>query len=390
VAAGLPASGRRGRPLMPVARSAGRRGFPLGWVLLVVVAVALVVRVVDVLLVLFLAVILAVYLDAIADLLRRALAVPQTLGLAIGLALTLAALVGVGVLMAPAVADQVSDLLTNLPKYLTDLDQNINRLVRRIPVLRRNVAASGAPGVLATALNDIFGFFRGAAVPYFRGGVELLIKGVSVLVMAVYLSRHPVVYVEGIVAIVPPERRRLAHDILADLGITLRAWVVGQVIAMVFLGGLTTLGLWALGVPYFLAFGVFAGVATIVPFFGTLFSTLLPALFALGVSGLPKALAVLAIGVGVHLIEANIVAPVVMERQIKLPPVITIAGVLLIGKLFGLAGLVVAVPILVLVLILVRHILLGEVYGDRVSETAPSATAPTDLEPTIAPQSPPG
>jgi predicted PurR-regulated permease PerM len=373
---------------MPVARSAGWRS-PLGWVLLAVVVVTLAVRAVDVLLVLFLAVILAVYLDAIADFLRRALRVPPTLGLAAGIALSLGALLGVVVLMAPAVADQVSDLLTNLPKYLTDLDQNINRLVRRIPVLRRNIAAGGAPGVLATALNDIFGFFRGAAVPYLRGGVELLIEGVSVLVMAIYLARHPGVYIEGIVAVVPPQRRRLAHDILADLGITLRAWVVGQVIAMVFLGGLTTLGLWALGVPYFLAFGVFAGVAAIVPFFGTLFSTLLPALFTLGDSGLPKALAVVAIGVAVHLIEANVVAPLVMERQINLPPVITIAGVLLIGKLFGLAGLVVAVPILVLVLVLVRHILLGEVYGDQVSETKPSGTVATGREPAIAPQSPP-
>jgi predicted PurR-regulated permease PerM len=164
--------------------------------------------------------------------------------------------------------------------------------------------------------------------------------------------------------------------------------VVGQAIAMVLLGGLTTLGLWALGVPYFLAFGVFAGVAALVPFFGTLFSTLLPALFALGVSGLPKALAVLAIGVAVHLIEANVVAPVVMERQVNIPPVITIAGVLLIGKLFGLAGLVVAVPILVVVLILVRHILLGEVYADQVSETEPSGTVPTDLEPAITSRPP--
>jgi predicted PurR-regulated permease PerM len=291
--------------------------------------------------------------------------------------------------MAPAVADQVSDLLANLPKYLTDLDQAINRLVRSIPVLRRNVAASGTPGLLAAALNDIFGFFSGAAVPYLKGGVEFLIEGVSVLVMAIYLSRHPGVYVDGIVALVPPQRRRLAHDVLADLGITLRAWVVGQVTAMVLLGGLTTLGLWALGVPYFLAFGVFAGVAAIVPFFGTLFSTLLPALFALGVSGLPKALAVVAIGVGVHLIEANVVAPVVMERQVNLPPVITIAGVLLMGKLFGLAGLVVAVPILALVLVLVRHVLLGEIYGDRMGEPIPSGAVPTGTEPAIAPQFPP-
>ena len=373
---------------MSIARPEGRRRSPLGWLVLAAIVVALVVRTVDVLLVLFFAVILAVYLDAIAGFLRRIFGVPQTLGLAAGVALSLGALVGMVVLIAPAVTDQVSDLLTNLPKYLTDLDQSINRLVGSVPVLRRNVAASGEPGVLATALNGIFGFFRRAAVPYLRFGVEFLIEGVSVLVMAVYLSRHPRVYVDGIIALVPPPRRRLARDILADLASTLRAWVVGQVIAMILLGGLTTLGLWALGVPYFLAFGVFAGVAALVPFFGTLFSTLLPALFALGVSGLPKALAVLAIGVAVHLIEANVVAPVVMERQVNIPPVITIAGVLLIGKLFGLAGLVVAVPILVVVLILVRHILLGEVYGDRVSETEPSGTVPTDLEPAITSRPP--
>ena len=126
---------------------------------------------------------------------------------------------------------------------------------------------------------------------------------------------------------------------------------------MVLLAALTTLGLWALGMPYFLAFGVFAGVAAIVPFFGVLLSTLVPALFALGAFGVTKALLVAALGVVVHLIEANFVAPVVMERQVNLPPVITIAGVLLIGKLFGLGGLIIAVPILALVMILIRHIL---------------------------------
>jgi predicted PurR-regulated permease PerM len=373
---------------MPTVRSDGRRGSPLGWLVLAVVVVALVVRTVDVLLVLFLAVILAVYLDAIARFLRRAFGIPQTLGLATSVALSLGALVGVVMLIAPAVTDQVSDLLTNYPKYLIALDQAINRLLQNVPILGPNLATEGAPGVLATALNDIFGFLRGAAVPYLKGGVEFLIGGVSVIVMAVYLARHPGVYVEGLVVLVPPGRRPLARDILVDLGITWRAWVVGQVIAMVVLGGLTTLGLWALGVPYFLAFGVFAGVAAIVPFFGTLLSTLLPALFALGVSGLPKALAVAAIGVGVHLIEANVVAPVVMERQVNLPPVITIAGVLLIGKLFGLAGLVVAVPILVLVQVLVKHILLGEIYGDRVSEAQPSEAIATDVEPASASRPP--
>jgi predicted PurR-regulated permease PerM len=372
---------------MAVPAPDGRRSFPIGRLLLAVALIALAIKTIDILLVVFLAVILAIYLNSITDQLHRRLGVPKPLGLMFAVAATLGALVGVVLLIAPPVTAQVQDLLTNLPRYLASLDTNLNDFIRSIPVLRRSAApgGEGQPGLLANALSEILGFLRGAAVPYLRGGVEVLIEGVSVLVMAIFLARHPAVYADGVVALAPPQRRPLARAILRDLDITIRAWVIGQIIAMVLLAALTTLGLWALGVPYFLAFGVFAGVAAIVPFFGVLLSTLLPALFALGAFGVTKALLVGALGVVVHLIEANFVAPVVMERQVNLPPVITIAGVLLIGKLFGLGGLIIAVPILALVMILVRHILLGEVYGDPISATAPSGTIPADAEPALQP-----
>jgi len=362
-----------------------RRGFPLGWVLLAVVVVALLIRTIDVLIIVFLAIILAVYLDAVSGFLQRRLGVPRSIGLTAAVALTIGGLVGVVFLIAPAVTSQVQDLVTNLPQFLTDLDQTIDRLFRNVPVLRRGVTEGGGPGILATSLNELVGVLRGAVVPYLKGGIELIIEVVSVFVMALYLARNPSIYVEGVVALIPPERRPLARVILYDLKLTLHAWVIGQLIAMVVLALLTTLGLWLLGIPYFLAFGVFAGVAAIVPFFGTLFSTLIPALFALGVAGVAKGIAVALLGIGVHLIEANFVAPVVMERQVNLPPVITIAGVLLIGKLFGLAGLIVAVPILAFVMVLIRHVLIGEVYGDTLSEVKPSGTVPAEAEPTIAP-----
>lgn len=367
-----------------------RRNFSIGRLLLVVALVALAIKTIGVLLVVFLAIILGIYLDALADLLERRLGMPHPLGLTLGVAATLGALVGTVLLIAPPVTEQVQDLLTNLPRYLASLDANINNLIRSIPVLRRGAAlgAESQPGLLATALGEILGFLRGAAVPYLTGSVELIIEGISVLVMAIFMARHPAIYVDGAVALVPPSRRTLGRAILGDLNLTIRAWVLGQIIAMVLLAALTTLGLWALGIPYFLAFGVFAGVAAIVPFFGVLLSTLLPALFALGAFGLTKALLVTALGVVVHIIEANFVAPVVMERQVNLPPVVTIAGVLLIGKLFGLAGLIIAVPILALVMILVRHILLGEVYGDTVSAVKPAGTVPPGVERTIQPTHP--
>ena len=180
---------------------------PTRWILLAVIVVALLVRTIDVLLVLFLAVILAVYFDAVSGFLQRRLASPQAWPSVAAVTLTLGALVGVVFLIAPAVASQVQDFITNLPKFLSELDQSINRLFRSIPVLRRGSPTPARPGLLATSLNEMFGFLRGALVPYLKGGVELIIEGVSVFVMALYMARHPGVYLDGVIALVPPARR---------------------------------------------------------------------------------------------------------------------------------------------------------------------------------------
>src|SRR2546422_10867298 len=157
-----------------------------------------------------------------------------------------------------------------------------------------------------------------------------------------------------------PERERA----LDDAGAALRAWVVGQLLAMVVLAVFTAIGLWVLRVPYWLAFGIFTGLVAIVPFFGTLVSTLLPALFVLGTGNWLQALAVAAWGVAVHFFEANLIAPLIMGEKVALPPVLTIASVLGMGTLLGAIGLVVAVPVVAVSIVLVRHVVQGELYGD--------------------------
>ncbi|PYO26933.1 MAG: hypothetical protein DMD73_11075 [Gemmatimonadetes bacterium] len=75
-------------------------------------------------------------------------------------------------------------------------------------------------------------------------------------------------------------------------------------------------------------------------------------------------LAVILLGVAVHVVEANVVVPRIMERRLALPPVLTIASVLTMGTLIGLVGLVVAVPVLAVTMVVLRHVLQAEVYGD--------------------------
>jgi predicted PurR-regulated permease PerM len=237
-------------------------------------------------------------------------------------------------------------------------------LTSQYPVLRNTDLANPDSGIVAQIIDGATNYLRGALLPYLRAGGTVFIEGVSVIVMGLYLARNPSQYSDGIVSLVAPRHRPLASRIVSDAGATLRAWVTGQILAMFVLGVLTALGLLILGAPYWLAFGVLAGVAAAVPFFGTLVSTVLPALFVVGSGNWIKVIAVLLLGVVVHVIEANFVGPMIMEKQVSLPPVLTIASVLIMGALFGVIGLVVAVPILALSMVVVRHVVLGEIYGD--------------------------
>src|SRR5437016_3663875 len=138
----------------------------------------------------------------------------------------------------------------------------------------------------------------------------------------------------------------------------------GQLLAMMVLALLSAIGLWALNVPYWLAFGIFTGLVAVVPFFGTLASTLLPALFVIESGDWVKVVAVIALGVVVHVVEANLVVPRIMEHRLALPPVLTIASVLIMGTLLGVVGLVVAVPVLAVSMVVIRHVVQAEIYGD--------------------------
>jgi len=327
-------------------------------------AIWFVIRVVEVLLLVFIAVLCAVYLSAITDVLERRFRLARGLGLTAAVLATLAAVVGIGALLAAPVIDQTQALISGLPQTLTNIQNEIARWAREYPVLRNTELANPQSGVVASLIDDAASFLRGSILPYVTAGGKLFIEGASVVVMALYLARQPRLYRDGIVSLVSPKHRPVGARILDDLGATLRAWVVGQLLAMMVLAVLTALGLWVLEVPYWLAFGIFTGLVAVVPFFGTLVSTLLPALFVVGTGDWLRVLAVIVLGVVVHVVEANVVVPRIMQRQVSLPPVLTIASVLTMGTLIGVVGLVVAVPVLAVTMVVVRHIVQCEIYGD--------------------------
>ena len=318
-------------------------------------------QVAEVFILLFLGILISLYLGALADALHRHARLPERLAFILAIVLTFGGVALLFWVLVPPLIAQTQELIKVLPAYIGGWEAAIDRMVAKVPALR-SVYTPGEHRLLLAVYTQVSGQFSNV-VPKVLSLVNVLVSLFSVVVMALYLALHPALYREWLIALFPPIHRDLVRDVLSDCASSLRAYIVGLLLTMTFLGTLTAVGLYMLGVPYYVTFGVFTGLATIVPFFGTLLATTLPALFVLtGPSGGQAALWVIGLGIIVHLIEGNVVSPYIMSKQVDLPPVLTIVFVLIVGKLLGPLGLLVAVPGLAVIMVIVRRILLTRIY----------------------------
>ena len=325
----------------------------------------------DIFLLLFLGILISLYLGAVTDFFVRWLRIhdyhaPRWVAFLLALTLTLSALVGLFWLLIPPVIAQTRQLVGVLPTYIQGWEAWIEQIPQRIPAL----AGTIKPGEhrIASALYEQVTHLFDSLAPKVAAGFHAFINGFAVAVTAIYLALQPGVYREGLIRAFPPVHRDLVRDVLGDLARDLRNYIVAQLTAMAILALLTAVGLYLLKVPYWLTFGIFTGAVAVVPFFGTLVSTVLPALFVLSGPGffafgpVGHALLVVLLGVVVHIFEGNVVVPLITAGRVHLPPVLTIMGVLVMGKLLGPVGLLVAVPTLVVLKVIVQRILISRIY----------------------------
>jgi predicted PurR-regulated permease PerM len=321
----------------------------------------LVVQASNVFLLLFIAVLLSLFLRAVADVFETRLKIPAPIALLLAVLLSVGALVGLITLLVPPVMEQTRALATEAPRYVAALEAQLAKLGERIPPLKEWLATENHKAF--SVLYEQAGQQLEGLLPKVFGLLHLTIDGFALMVMSLYLARRPADYREWLIALFPPTHRELVRDVLLEIARDLRAWITGQLLGMVILATLTAIGLAALQVPYWLTFGIFTGAVAIIPFFGTLVSTVLPALFVLASDGDPvRVIGVIVLGTVIHLIESNLVLPLITQNQVKLPPVLSIMSVLIFGQLLGAVGLIVAVPILVVLTVIVRRVLVNRIY----------------------------
>ncbi|MGH3100709.1 MAG: AI-2E family transporter, partial [Thermoleophilia bacterium] len=183
---------------------------------------------------------------------------------------------------------------------------------------------------------------------------------VLILITAYYMAVRPEPLVDGMVSLVPPQRRAHMRHVLDRLRAAWIGWMEGVAIDMILTFVLLFVGLTIIGLDFAIFFAVLSALLVVVPYFGAIAGAIPPTLFALTDSP-GKALVVLLVYIVVQQIESNITMPVVMAQRVKLHPAVVAIGVVVVGQLFGFVGLFVAVPILSLIVIVVQEFWVKEI-----------------------------
>ncbi len=246
------------------------------------------------------------------------------------------------------------------------------RLVHQVPgsmdrlesMLRENQAGR----IILDEIPDYRNFLRpvwNKVSNFFFTMSGFLFSMVFIAFLGIYLAFDPGLYVEGALRLIPARRRDHIREVLQTVGYILHWWLVGRLFTMAVVGGLTIIGLFIIGIPLALTLGVFAGIISFVPYIGPLVSFVPPALLALSM-GWNQVLYVLIVYTVIQTLESYILTPLIIQRTVLVPPLITLTAQVVFGMAAGIVGIVFALPVMAALIVMVKYFYIQDFLGEEI------------------------
>jgi putative permease len=271
-------------------------------------------------------------------------------------------LAGLGValwLAVPAIVAQLRQLVDQAPQYEAQLQQWADWLRESTGL---NLALLGDP-TTQTVRNLFLGLETDELLGRARGVLEVLLVPFIILMGGLYALGDPNRrLLQPLVRVVPADRQSAFYRILQLLGERLFGWIRGTLIAMVAVGILSSLALYLLGVPYWLALGTFIGLVEFVPLVGPWIGGIPATLIAFLDDPMKGVWVALAITV-IQQLESYLITPWAMSQAAKIHPLVTLFALLFFGSIFGLLGVLLALPLVILIWTVVQVLWVERTLG---------------------------
>src|SRR5438094_2441373 len=288
----------------------------------------------------FIALFLALALNPAVDWLQRRI---NRRGLATGIVYiaALVAIAGISLLFIPTLVNQVNDFAHKVPDYLDDLTKGRGRLgflqekYHLVDKARKALREGGA--------SKLFGF-SGAALALAQGVVNAVLATVTIAFLTLFMLLEGRKWIESFFSLLAPAPQRRWRAVGHDIYRTIGGYVTGNLLISLIAGGLTTISLLIVGVPYAVALGLIVAILDLIPLAGATLAAIIVGAVAF-LHSIPAGIIVIVFFVVYQQIENHILQPVVYGRTVQLSPLVVLISVLIGAELAGVLGALAAIPV---------------------------------------------
>jgi predicted PurR-regulated permease PerM len=255
--------------------------------------------------------------------------------------LALAFFVGIGFTFVPTLVNQVNDFVQKLPDYVHDVTHGRGRLgflETKYHIQDRiedAVKKGGATKVLGLS---------GVAISVAKGVITIVVATVTILFMTFFMLLEGPTWVERFYGLLPepsrPRWRKVGYDIYRTVG----GYVTGNLLISLIAGGLTTIVLLVMGVPYAVALGLIVAILDLIPLAGATIAAILIGVVAF-LHSIPAGIVVVVFFIVYQQVENHLLQPVIYGRTVQLSPLAVLVSILIGAELAGILGALAAIPV---------------------------------------------
>jgi predicted PurR-regulated permease PerM len=313
---------------------------------------------------------LGVALNALTSMLGRVVKLPHALRLTIVCLVLAGLLSGVLFLGGATIVQQTKVLSDTIKSQLVNVKAFLekNGIDTSYFDIGNAASTSDAPETPATAAPPTpHGLPPGAGALASSGGaivsqtLKLLLGTVSavgnffiVLFLGLTFAAQPSVYRKGLLFMAPARHRARATVIVDRIGDTLERWLIAQIVTMTAVFLVTWIGLKIIGIQSSFILGIQAGLLTFIPTVGAIIGGLIVVLASLA-SGWVAAASACVLFLGVHALESYILTPIIQRQALDIPPATLFGFQILLGVVFGIWGLALALPLMAIAKVMIDH-----------------------------------
>jgi predicted PurR-regulated permease PerM len=317
----------------------------------------------------FAGVLLAVALNAMTNLLGHVVKLAHALRLTIVCLVLAALLSGVVFLGGATIAEQATVLSNTIKSQLVNVKAFLERNGIDTSYLDFGSPAAPpadsstptTPGAAAThsfpsagALASSGGAIVSQTFKVLLGTVSVVGNFFIVLFLGLAFAAQPSVYRNGLLFIMPARHRARATIIVDRIGDTLERWLIAQIVTMAAVFFVTWVGLAIIGIDSSFILGIQAGLLAFIPTVGAILAGLIVVLASLA-SGWIAALSAFILFLGVHAMESYVLTPIIQRQALDIPPATLFAFQILLGVVFGIWGLALALPLMAIAKVMINH-----------------------------------